>query len=135
MRISVAPTRTSTQRSFGPRARSLNTWIRSRPATPNPRARFRAQARPAMSATMASSASVTSKSPPPAVGVVLAAGAANRGACTIDIRASRRLLELANAFGGTHDIGDADAELFVDHHDFAVRHQRAVDEHIERFAG
>ena len=32
MRISVAPTRTSTQRSFGPSARSLRTWMRSRPA-------------------------------------------------------------------------------------------------------
>src|SRR5262245_50102499 len=45
------------------------------------------------------------------------------------------LLQLADAFGRAHHIGEADAELLVHHDDLAMRDQRAVDEHIQRFAG
>ena len=38
-------------------------------------------------------------------------------------------------FSSTHDLGDADAELLVDDDDFAVPHERAVDEHVDGAAG
>src|SRR5690348_7987305 len=43
--------------------------------------------------------------------------------------------QLAHALGGADHVGQADAELLVDHHHLAVRDQRAVDEHVQRLAG
>jgi len=41
----------------------------------------------------------------------------------------------ADAFAGTDHVGQPHAETVVHHDDLAMRDQRAVDEHVQRFAG
>lgn len=45
------------------------------------------------------------------------------------------LLKLANALGGADNVRQSNAELVVHDHYLAMRHQRAVDEHVQRIPG
>ena len=49
--------------------------------------------------------------------------------------ALRRVAQAAHALARRDDVGQADAELVVDHHHLALRDQVAVDEHVHRLAG
>ena len=45
------------------------------------------------------------------------------------------LLQFANAFSGTDHIREPDSEFLIDHYNFAVRNQCAIDIYIKRFPG
>src|SRR6185437_2161211 len=90
-----------------------------------------------ISATTATRLSSTRISSPPTL--TSAAGSAT-GANATNLRPipalfTARLPQLPHALGGADHVGQADAELLVDHHHLAMRDQGAVDEHVQRFAG
>ena len=63
-----------------------------------------------------------------------------RGGCLSDSLRScegmhGNLLQLADALSRADDVCEADTELLIDHDYFAVRDERTVHKHVERFAG
>ena len=49
--------------------------------------------------------------------------------------ARKSTVDFAHAFRRCDDVGQANAELVIDHNDFALSDQCAIDQHIHRFAG
>lgn len=57
-----------------------------------------------------------------------------RPVCASTADADTRLAKLLHPLNGTDDVREAHAELFVDHHCLAARHQLAVDVDLQGFA-
>ncbi|MNH13264.1 hypothetical protein D3C79_728320 [compost metagenome] len=57
------------------------------------------------------------------------------GHCQTAVQMPFHLAQLLDTFAWADHVGQADAELFVDHYHFAVSDQRAVDQHVQRLTG
>src|SRR5450631_1937516 len=83
--------------------------------------------------------------PPPPIGVRLSSHSEagmrtrmatnhNSAVTALDVMGDSTPAEPAHALARRDDVGQADAEFVVDDHDFALRDEIAVDQHIHRFA-
>src|SRR5471032_743546 len=143
-RICSSPTCTSTSRSRGPRAReptSSITW-----ALPGPMrcTRRNTQASTKINPTTSNNPSTNWVSCPPTPLPSAGAAAWATGSAAITLKGSvdnsptnERFIstQLLDAFARADHVGQADAELLVDHRHFAMGDQRAVDQHVQRLAG